>query len=58
MCKETKRYLLGMDDLKLFAPNEEKLAEKLKFVKWDSAGIQMDFGLESLDNCAKCTFHS
>ena len=41
-----------MDDLKLFTPNTEKLAE-LKLVKQHSDDIQMEFGL---NKCAKCTF--
>ena len=36
-----------------FAPNDEKLAEQLKLVKWYSDDFQMEFGL---DKCAKCTF--
>ena len=46
-------HLLYMDDLKLFAPNDEKLSDQLKLVKQYSEDIQMEFGL---DKCAKCTF--
>ena len=42
-----------MDDLKLFTPNEEKLAKLLKLVKQYSKDIEMEF---ELDKCAKCTF--
>ena len=42
-----------MDDLKLFAPNDEKLTEQLKLVKRFSEDIQMKFGR---DKYAKCTF--
>ena len=42
-----------MDDLKLFASNDKKLADELKLVKQYSEDIRMEFGL---DKCAKCTF--
>uniref|UniRef100_A0A8C4Q1E9 creatine kinase n=1 Tax=Eptatretus burgeri TaxID=7764 RepID=A0A8C4Q1E9_EPTBU len=42
--------LLYMDDLKLFAPKDEKLLQQLKLVKWYSDDINMEFGL---DKCAK-----
>ena len=42
-----------MDDLKLFVPNENKLADQLKLVKQYSEDIRMEFGL---DKYAKCTF--
>ena len=41
-----------MDDSKLFAPNDKKLAE-LKLVKRYSDDIQVEFGI---DKHAKCTF--
>ena len=42
-----------MDDLKLFAPNDEKLGDELKLGKPYSEDIPMEF---SLVKCAKCTF--
>ena len=55
MSKETGKmtHLPYMDDLKLFAPNDKKLAEQLKLVKRYSDDIQMGF---VRDKCAKCTF--
>ena len=54
MTKETRKvtYLLYMDDIKLFTPNDKKLADQLKLVNQYS-DIRMEFGL---DKCAKCTF--
>ena len=42
-----------MDDLKLFAPNDKKLADQLKLVKQYLEDIWIEFGLAK---CAKCTF--
>ena len=52
--QETRKvtHLLYMDDLKLFTPNDKKLADQLKRVKQYSEDIQMEFGL---DKCVKCT---
>ena len=40
-----------MDDLKVFASKDEKLAEQLKLVK--QYDVKMEFGL---DKCFRCTF--
>ena len=55
MSKETGKvaHLLYMDDLKLFAPNDEKSVEQLKLVKRYSDDIQMEFGW---DKCVKYSF--
>ena len=46
MTKETRKatHLLYMDDLKLSAPNEKKLANQLKLVKQYSEDIRKEFG--------------
>ena len=41
-------YLLYLDDLNVFALNDEKLAEQLQIMKWYSDDIQMEFGLDNL----------
>ena len=41
-----------MDDLKLFAENEEQLRKLLNVVHKFSKSIKLEFGL---DKCAKCT---
>ena len=45
-------HLLFMDDLKLFAENDEQLRKLLNVVHKFSKSIKMEFGL---DKCAKCT---
>ena len=50
--KQERWHLLHVDDAKLFAPNDKKLAE-LKLVKRYSDDIQVEFGI---DKHAKCTF--
>ena len=45
-------HLLFMDDLKLFAENDESLRELLQIVEDYSKDIKMTFGV---DKCAKCT---
>ena len=45
-------HLLFMDDLKLYAENDEKLKNLLQIVEDFSKDINMTFGL---DKCAKCT---
>ena len=54
MTKETRKvmHLLHMMDLKVFAPNDEKLGDQLEHVKQYSEDIQMEFGLAK---CAKFT---
>ena len=46
-------HLFYMDDLKLYAGNDEELEKLLKIVKEFSDDIGMEFGL---DKCAKATF--
>ena len=49
----TINHLFYMDDLKLFAKNDQQLQDLLNIVKQFSDNIRMEFGL---DKCAKATF--
>jgi len=51
--KRKVTHLLYIDDLKLFSPNDKKLADPLIRVKQYSEDIPMEL---DLDKCAKCTF--
>ena len=53
--KKRINHLLFMDDLKLFAENNEQLEKLLKVVHKFSKSIKMEFGL---DKCAKCTIRA
>ena len=49
----TVNHLFSVDDLKLFAKNDQQLQSLLNIVKQFSDDIRMEFGL---DECAKATF--
>ena len=51
--EERLNHLFYMDDLKLYAKNDERLEGLLHTVKMLSGAINMQFGL---DKCAKATF--
>ena len=53
ICDNTINHLFYMDDLKLFAKNDQQLQGLLNIVKQFSDDIQMEF---ALDKCAKATF--
>ena len=55
ICDNTINHLFNMDDLKLFAMNDQQLRRLLNIEKQFSDDIRMEFGL---DKCAKATFFS